>query len=120
MRRIIRSFGHAIEGLAALVRTQPNFGVHLVLALIAIALAAFLRVSALEIALLALTIGSVLALEAFNTAFEALCDLVSPTYHPLVKTAKDTAAAGVLIAAVAAVIVGLAIFGPRILALLPR
>jgi diacylglycerol kinase len=99
------------------VRTQPNFRIHLALAVIAIVLAVVLRVSALEVALLALTIAGVLALEAFNTALEALCDLVSPSYHPLVKTAKDAAAAGVLIATVAAVVVGIAVFAPRLFAL---
>jgi diacylglycerol kinase len=117
VRRLVRSFGYAIRGLGALVRAQPNFRAHAAIALVAIGLAAALRVSALELAILALTIALVLALEAFNTALEAVCDLVSPSYHPLVKLAKDTSAAGVLVAAVAAVVVGLAIFGPRLLAL---
>ena len=35
--------------------------------------------------------------EALNTCLETLCDLVSPTYHPLVKKCKDVSAAAVLI-----------------------
>jgi diacylglycerol kinase (ATP) len=68
-----------------------------------------------EWAVLCLTIGLVLAAEAANTAVETVCNLVSPTYDPLVKRAKDVAAAGVLISAVAAVGVAAALFLPHLL-----
>jgi diacylglycerol kinase len=114
-RRVARSFGYAFEGLAALLRTQPNFGVHVVIALAVVVVALLLRPGPIGLALLALAIGVVLALEAMNTALEALCDLVSPGYHPLVKRAKDVSAAAVLIMAATAVVVGLAVLGPRLL-----
>ena len=63
-------------------------------------------------AVLALTIGVVLAVEVGNTAIEALVDLASPDTHPLAKVAKDAAAGAVLILALAAVVVGLTILGP--------
>jgi diacylglycerol kinase (ATP) len=117
-RRILRSFGYAFAGLIAVIRTQPNFLVHLAAAAAALALAAVLQVPTGELAILVLTIGAVLAAEAFNTALEALADLVSPTLHPLVKRAKDVAAAGVLINAFGAVLVGILLFAPRLLRLL--
>jgi undecaprenol kinase/diacylglycerol kinase (ATP) len=43
---------------------------------------------------------------------EAAIDLVTVEKHPLAKVAKDTAAGGVLIAAILAMIVGLLILGP--------
>ena len=48
--------------------------------------------------------------EALNTAFEALCDVASPEFHPSVARAKDIAAAAVLISALGAVVVGLIVF----------
>jgi len=39
-------------------------------------------------------------------------DLTSPSKHPLAKVGKDVGAAAVLIAAVAAVLIGLLILGP--------
>ena len=62
-----------------------------------------------------LTIALVLVVEAVNTALETLCDLVSPSYHPLVKRAKDVAAAAVLLAALAAVAIAALLFVPRLL-----
>jgi diacylglycerol kinase (ATP) len=116
--RIVRSFGFAVEGLATIVRTQPNFWVHLVAATLALALGVFLKLSAPELGLVVLTIGLVLVVESINTAVETVCDLVSPGHHALVKRAKDISAAAVLIAALAAVTVALLLFGPRLVALL--
>jgi diacylglycerol kinase len=94
--------------------TQPNFVVHLIAAALALALAVVLGLSAAEAALIVLTIALVLTVECINTALETMCDLVSPEFHPLVKRAKDVSAAAVLIGAVAAVVVALLLFGPRL------
>ena len=58
--------------------------------------------------------GMVLGAELFNTAIEVLVDLVSPEIHPKAKIIKDVAAGAVLIAAFAAVLIGLIIFLPKI------
>ena len=118
VRRILRSFGFALEGLATLLRTQPNFVVHVAAACVALGLGIALRLGPLELALIILTIALVLVVESINTALETLCDLVSPGVHPLIKRAKDVAAAAVLIAAATAVVVAALLFGPRLLGLL--
>jgi diacylglycerol kinase (ATP) len=100
------------------VAGQSSFAVHLVAAAAAVALAALLRVSAVEWAVLALAIGGVLAAEIFNTAMESLARGPGSRRHPRLRDALDIAAAGVLVAAATAVAVGAAVFGPRILALL--
>ena len=64
---------------------------------------------------IALTCGIVLAAESFNSAIEALCDLVSPQQNPIIKKVKDLAAAAVLFTAIAALIVGCIIFIPYII-----
>ena len=114
-KRIPRSFGFAFEGLLTLLRTQPNFWVHLAAAALALLLGLLLSLPPAEIALVVFAIALVLIVESFNTALEALCDLVSPTYHPLVKRAKDVSAAAVLIAALAAVAIAALLFLPRLL-----
>ena len=50
--------------------------------------------------------------EFINTAIEAVVDLASPVKHPLAKVGKDVGAAAVLVAALAAILVGLLILGP--------
>jgi diacylglycerol kinase len=51
-----------------------------------------------------------------NTALEAVVDLASPDLHPLAKVGKDVAAAAVLVGALTAVLVGLLVLGPPLLA----
>lgn len=97
---------HAFEGLVLAWRTQRNFRIQIVLAIVAVAVFAALRAPVLAFAILALTIALVLAFEAMNTALEALVDLVSPERHALAKAAKDAAAGAVLIAALGALAVG--------------
>jgi diacylglycerol kinase len=116
--RTLRSFGYACSGLSYLVRTQPNFRVHLAAAIAVVGGALGVGASAVEVAVLMLAIGLVMVGEACNTAIEAVVDLASPAVHPLAKVAKDVAAAGVLIAAMVAAIAGLVILGPRLLALI--
>jgi diacylglycerol kinase len=62
-----------------------------------------------------LSIGLVLAAEVFNSAIEALVDMVSPVYNKKAGIVKDMAAAAVLTTAIMAVIVGIIIFLPYIL-----
>ena len=80
--------------------------VHFVAAIVVLLAVLFLKVTPTEFAFLALSILSVLCAEMFNTAIEAVVDLVSPDYHPLAKIAKDTAAGAVLITACGAGIMG--------------
>jgi diacylglycerol kinase len=116
----MRSFGYAVEGVAIMLRTQPNFLVHLTAAIVVILLGVIFGLGPTEMALIVLTISLVLVLECLNTALESVCDLVSPGYHQLVKRAKDVSAAAVLISATAAVVIAALLFAPHLLALVRR
>ena len=118
LTRIARSFGYAFEGLATIVRTQPNFWVHVSAACAALALGVLLRLSPAEFAIVVLSITLVMVVEAVNSGIETMCDLISPGHHPLIKRAKDISAAAVLIAAAGAVIIALLLFAPRLVSLL--
>lgn len=91
--------------------------IHFVAALVVLLAVLFLQVSPMEFALLAISILFVLFAELINTAIEAVVDLVSPGIHPLAKTAKDTAAGAVLVAACGAGIMGYLILAKYILPL---
>ena len=110
-----RSFSFAGQGVWHAVRSQRNMRVHLVAAACAVTAGLVLRISAVDWACVAAAIGLVLTAEAFNTVVEALTDLYTDRFHPLAKVAKDTAAGAVLIASVAALGVGLAVFLPKLL-----
>lgn len=114
MKPFLRSFRYAFAGIAYALQTQRNARVHLVAACLVIAAGIYFRVSAVEWAVLALTIGTVFSAEMINTVAELAVNLLTQHYHPMAKIAKDVGAGAVLVAAIAAVGVGIAIFGPRI------
>lgn len=113
----IRSFKYAFTGLHTALRNEPNFRIHIVIALFALVLGIILRLNAMEWLLLAFTIFYVLTLELLNTVLEAMVDLVSPEITPYAKIAKDVSAACVLLAAFMSLIVGSALFLPKIILL---
>jgi diacylglycerol kinase len=114
----IRSFAHALRGIAYLVRTQPNAQVHL-LATVAVCMAgAYVGLSRDEWLWICVAIVLVWGAEAFNTALEVLADTLHPAQHPGIGRAKDVAAGAVLIAALGAAVIGLLIFVPHLAGLL--
>ena len=113
---VASSFRYAFAGLRYLLWTQRNAKIHTAIGLVALALGFVLRIDRYEWLTLTLTIAIVLAAEGVNTAIEAAVDLASPGYHPLAKIAKDVGAGTVLLTAIAAVIVGMLLFLPHLLA----
>ena len=118
LKKFVRSFEYPIKGLRYAYRNEQNLAVDVGIALIVVLAGFIFKVSITEWALLALTIGLVISCELINTAIEAVVDLVTEEYHPLAKVAKDTSAAAVFIFAIVAVIVGIIIFGPKLIAIL--
>ncbi|MFC0395448.1 diacylglycerol kinase [Paenibacillus mendelii] len=114
MQRFFHNVGYAVTGIIHAVKTQRHMKFHLVAAAVALTTGAACQLSRVEWIILILVIAMVIAAELLNTAVEAVVDLASPDRHPLAKAAKDTAAAAVLVTAVAAVVAGLLLFGPRI------
>ncbi|MBI1210201.1 MAG: diacylglycerol kinase family protein [Alphaproteobacteria bacterium] len=113
----VRSIRHALAGLGLMLRTQHNAWIHLGATIVVVAMGLFLGLTTEAWLALILAIVIVWIAEALNTAFELLCDVASPDFHPLVKAAKDVAAGAVLLSAIAAAVVGTIVFLPRIIRL---
>lgn len=118
LRKRLQSLRHAIAGLGVLIRSQHNARIHLVVSVVVIGMATVFELSPLEWSAVIFAVALVWMAEALNTGIELVCDVVSPEFHPKVKQAKDVAAAGVLVAVLGAVCVGLIIFLPRFVVLL--
>ncbi len=114
-KKRIKSFGYAFNGLWLLIRDEHNARIHLFFAILTIIAGCWLDIHFIEWLILILTIGFVFVAELFNSAIEALADKISEEKHPLIKKAKDMAAGGVLFAAILSVIIGIVIFGPKLL-----
>jgi diacylglycerol kinase (ATP) len=110
----LRSFRYAGRGVGYFLRLEHNAWIHGAATIAVIGLGVGLRVSAADWRWLIVAIAMVLAAEALNTAFERLCDLVSPGPNELVRIAKDVSAAAVLVLAIGAALIGLITFAPYI------
>lgn len=100
-----------------MIRCQHNAWIHLLVTAVVVVAGFFSQLSRLEWCWVVLAIAIVWTAEALNTAFEFLADAASSSFHPVVRDAKDVAAGAVLIAAVAAVIIGAIIFWPHLAAM---
>ena len=110
-----KSFSYAFTGLKTALKQEPNFRIHIVIALLALILAVFLKLTPIEWVLLIFTICFVLILELLNTSIESVVDLVSPELKPEAKIAKDVSAAMVLLSAFVAILVGVFLFMPKLM-----
>lgn len=108
----MHSFRHAFRGWHYVLRTQQNVWIHSAIAAIVFVLGLWLRLPPRDWAVIILTTAVVFAAEFLNTAIEAVVDLASPDPHPLAKIGKDVGAAAVLVAALAAIFIGLLLLGP--------
>lgn len=109
------SFKNAFSGLWWALSTQPNFRIHLVLSAVALFLAYYLEIPAVETCIIVFTIVLGLSAEMINTAIESMTDLITKEWRTEAKIAKDVSAGMMLTVAIGAVIIACIIFGPRIL-----
>jgi diacylglycerol kinase (ATP) len=117
IKKRIDSFLWAFKGIGDAMKTQVHLRVHAVLAIMALSACYWFSVAPWEWVAVILCIGLVAGMEIMNTAVEYVVNLVSPEFHPLAGKAKDAAAGAVLVVALAALAVGLCIFGPKLISL---
>ncbi|MCL7987802.1 diacylglycerol kinase family protein [Sphingobacterium sp. lm-10] len=118
MKRRIRSFQYAWQGIRSVFARETNAQIH-VLATVLVLIAGYvLNIANWEWAVIILCIGLVISMECINSAIEYLANFVSPERNEQIKQVKDVAAAAVLISALAAAAVGILVFAPKIWAFL--
>ncbi len=110
------SFKHAIDGIIYCIKTQPNYRFHLLATLGVIIFSIWLKIDFNNTVILLFLISLVLTTEMINTAIESITDLITTEYKQQAKIAKDVSAGMVLSTAFLAVIIGLVIFTPPLLA----
>lgn len=113
MKSRIKSFGYAGRGIKAVLKSEINMKIHLIMAVLVVICGIFFRISLNEWLICLLCFGIVMSAEIMNTAIETVIDLVSPDKNKLAGKAKDAAAGAVLVAAIFAAITGLIIFVPK-------
>lgn len=104
------SFRFAAEGVLHCFRTQKHMQLHFLMLALVLTSGLMLALEPRDMILLLFAITLVIAMEMVNSAVESVVDMVSASYSPAAKLAKDVAAGAVLVASVNAVITGVVIF----------
>lgn len=122
IRKRLVSFKNALVGWWYVIRTQENAWIHAVATVLTVLMGMWLKLSTWDWAVIIFVIALVWTAEFLNTALEIVVDLASPDLNPLARVGKDVGAAGVLIAASSAVMIGILVMGrplyDKVLALL--
>ena len=114
IKKRLKSFSYAFSGLKTAVKEEHNARIHLVATVAVLALSVFFNINRYEWVAVIFAIGFVFAMELLNSAIENTADFVSLEKHDSIRKIKDLSAAAVLVSAIAALIVGLIIFLPKI------
>lgn len=108
----LSSLRNALSGWRYLFVSQQNFRIQVFFGLMVFITAWLLKVKRQDWLVLLLLVTMVLVLETLNTVFEFFLDMVKPKINNYVKMFKDMLAAMVLLASLAAGIIGIIIFYP--------
>jgi diacylglycerol kinase (ATP) len=113
----LKSFVYAWEGIVRFFRLEHNAQIHLAVTFLVLVLSVTLGVNKWEVIAVVFAIAFVWITEMINTAIEKTMDFISTEKHHQIKLIKDIAAGAVLIATIAAVIVGCFVFIPKLIVL---
>lgn len=105
---------HALRGLRYVIANEKNFQNELAVGLLVVVAMIYFQVTRAEMVVLFIVIMGVLIMELLNTIMERIVDILKPRVHPYARLVKDLMAAGVLLTAILAIIIGLIIFVPYI------
>jgi diacylglycerol kinase (ATP) len=114
LKNRIRSVGVALRGALLLIRTEGSIKIQVFIVFLVTAAGFYFDISSAEWMMQILAIGLVLGVEGVNTAIEKLSDYVQPDFDKKIGFIKDISAGAVMWVSVAASIIGLIIYLPKI------
>ena len=113
------TFKNARKGFNLAVRSEINIRIHVAIATVVIFAALYLKFSAVEFCILLFVIALVIVTEMLNTAIEfALDSIYHNRYSRMVGMAKDISAGAVMFATFISILVGVILFGSKLLAMM--
>lgn len=111
----IKSVGFALKGAFLLIRTEASIKIQVFITIVMTAAGFYFEISHIEWILQIFAIGLVLGIEGMNTAVEKISDYIQPEFDVKIGFIKDIAAGAVMLVSIAASIIGLIIYLPKII-----
>jgi diacylglycerol kinase (ATP) len=107
---LYKSFSNALNGIFQMMKSERNFQIELFALLINLFLIVFLKLNAVDTALILTVCFAVLSAEIFNTALEKICDVIHPEFDSRIGFIKDISAGAVMLMAFLSVVVGILVY----------
>lgn len=117
IQKYCKSFMHSVDGIIYAIEHEINILFMMLGTILVLVLSFFLKISQIELCLVVICTGLLMACELINSAIEATVDLVTLEIHPLAKISKDCASGATFIILFAYFFVLGIIFIPKIIAL---
>ena len=111
----LQSFKYAFTGARKLLLTEHSIMVQAFIAVCTVIAGFYFNISVVEWMIQILATGMVLGIEGLNTAIEKICDFIHPDYHERIGFVKDIAAGSVVFVSLAALVIGILIYYPKVL-----
>ncbi len=115
MKKWFQSAKYALRGIVLGLREERNMRIHFLAALTALSLGIFLKLSLVELSLVIIICTLVICIECINSALERLLDMLKPRVSLQLEGIKDLIASAVLIVSLAAAIIGILLFVPKMI-----
>lgn len=114
-KTLLKTLSYGFNGILYTLKHERNMVIHFLVMSLVITAGVIFKITFIEWGVCFILFALVLSLELMNTALENVVDLVTEEKKAKAKVAKDAAAGAVLVAAIFSVIIGIAIFLPRLL-----
>ena len=114
MKKILKSFKYAFEGISTGIKEEKNMKIHISIIILVIIFGIMFKINIIEWMICIVLFGLVISMELMNTAIENAVDLITKEKNEQAKIVKDVAAGAVLVSAISSAIVGFIIFIPKI------
>ena len=110
----IKSLGFAFKGACHLIKSEASIQAQFAIGILMTIAGFYFQLSTTEWIVQILVIGTIMTVEAINTAIEEIADFIHPDFHKKIGLIKDIGAGAVFIFAIVAIIIGLLIYLPKI------
>lgn len=116
-KKLINSFKYAFVGIFTALKKERNLKIHFSIMTLVIIFGFLLNIKRWEWFVCICLFGMVISAEMFNTAIEGIVDVIMPEKNDKAKFIKDVSAGAVLALAIAAFVIGILLFVPKIMLL---
>ena len=117
-RNLKKSARYAARGMVSVWREEQNFRIEIFGGFVAIFVGLVLRFTFIELSIIVLLVGSILAAECVNTSLERIVDILKPRVSEYVQIVKDILAAMMAILVIASVLIAFFLYVPKIVIVL--